>query len=98
MTQYQLTLDSETLQRLFGENEQVARMLEAVVNQVLEAQAAEHLQAAPYERTQEAGTSWIPQWVQAAAAHHAGRDAQLARAPGPRRLLLVGPVRALPTQ
>ena len=42
MTQYQLTLDSETLQRLFGENEQLARMLEQVVNQVLEAQVAEH--------------------------------------------------------
>jgi putative transposase len=53
MTQYQLTLDSETLQRLFGGNEQVARVLETVVNQVLEAQAAEHLQAEPYERTEE---------------------------------------------
>jgi putative transposase len=53
MTQYQLTLDSETLQRLFGGNEQVARVLETVVNQVLEAQAAEHLQAESYERTEE---------------------------------------------
>jgi putative transposase len=53
MTQYQLTVESETVQRLFGGNEQVARLLEAVVNQVLEAQVSEHLQAEPYERTEE---------------------------------------------
>jgi transposase-like protein len=53
MTQYQLTLDSAVLQRLFGENEQMTHLLEEVVNQVLEAQVAEHLQAEPYERTEE---------------------------------------------
>jgi transposase-like protein len=53
MTQYQLTLDSATMQRLFGENEQLRRLLEEVVNQVLEAQVSEHLQAEPYERTEE---------------------------------------------
>jgi putative transposase len=53
MTQYQLTLDSASLQRLFGENEQLRQLLESVVNQVLEAQVSEHLQAEPYERTQE---------------------------------------------
>ena len=53
MTQYQLTLDSASLQRLFGENEQLRQMLESVVNQVLEAQVAEHLHAEPYERTEE---------------------------------------------
>ena len=53
MTQYQLTLDSETLQRLFGGNEQMAQLLEQVLNQVLEAHVAEHVQAEPYERTQE---------------------------------------------
>jgi transposase-like protein len=53
MTQYQLTLDRETVQRLFGENEQLRQLLESVVNQVLEAQVAEHLQAEPYERTEE---------------------------------------------
>jgi len=53
MTQYQLTLDSATLQRLFGENEQLGQLLEQVLNQVLEAQVAEHLHAEPYERTQE---------------------------------------------
>jgi putative transposase len=53
MTQYQLTLDSDSLQRLFGENEQLAHLLEQVLNQVLEAQMAEHVQAEPYERTVE---------------------------------------------
>jgi transposase-like protein len=53
MAQYQLTLESETVQRLFGESEQLRQLLEAVVNQVLEAQVAEHLQAEPYERTEE---------------------------------------------
>jgi transposase-like protein len=53
MTQYQLTLDHERVQRLFGESEQLRQLLEAVVNQVLEAQVAEHVQAEPYERTEE---------------------------------------------
>ena len=53
MTQYQLTLDRAVLQRVFGENEQLAHLLEEVVNQVLEAQVSEHLQAEPYERTEE---------------------------------------------
>ena len=53
MTQYQLTLDRETVQRLFGDSEQLRQLLEAVVNQVLEAQMREHLCAEPYERTEE---------------------------------------------
>jgi putative transposase len=53
MTQYQLMLDSESVQRLFGENEHLTQLLEAVVNQVLEAQVSEHLHAEPYERTAE---------------------------------------------
>ena len=53
MTQYQLTLDRETMQRLFGDNEQLRQLLESVVNQVLEAQMSEHLRAEPYERTEE---------------------------------------------
>jgi transposase-like protein len=53
MTQYQLTLDSESLQRLFTGDGQLSRLLEAVLNQVLNAQVAEHLQAAPYERSEQ---------------------------------------------
>lgn len=49
MTQYQLTLDSETVQRLFTGDGQLGRLLEAVLNQVLNAQVAEQLQAASYE-------------------------------------------------
>ena len=47
MTQYQLTLDRETLQRLFAEKDHLAHLLEQVLNQVLEAQVTEQLQAAP---------------------------------------------------
>jgi putative transposase len=53
MTHYQLTLDSDTLQRLFGGDGQMARVMEQILNQVLEAQITEHLQAAPYERTEQ---------------------------------------------
>jgi putative transposase len=53
MTQYQVTLESETLQRLFAGNDQLAQLLEQVLNQVLEAQVSEQLRAEPYERTDE---------------------------------------------
>jgi transposase-like protein len=53
MTHYQVTLDPQTLQRLFSGENQVGQLLEAVLNQVLEAQVAEQLQAAPYERSEE---------------------------------------------
>ena len=53
MTQYQLTLDSESLQRLFTGDGQVGRLLEAVLNQVLNAQVSEQLQVAPYERSEQ---------------------------------------------
>ncbi len=51
MTQYQLTVDSETVQRLFSGDGQLGRLVEAVLNQVLNAQVSEQLQAAPYERS-----------------------------------------------
>ncbi|MGH3180843.1 MAG: IS256 family transposase [Streptosporangiaceae bacterium] len=53
MTQYQLTLDSDQLQRLFTGDGQLARLVEAVLNQVLSAQVADHLHAESYERTDE---------------------------------------------
>src|SRR5262245_34304725 len=57
MPHYQLTLDRDSLQRLFGGNEQLAHLLEQVLNQVLnqvlEAHVAEHVQAERYERTEE---------------------------------------------
>jgi putative transposase len=51
MTQYQVTLDPQSLQRLFSGENQLGQLLEAVLNQVLEAQVTQQLQAAPYERT-----------------------------------------------
>jgi putative transposase len=53
MTQYQITLDAQTLQRLFSGDNQLGHLLEAVLNQVLEAQVTEQLRAEPYERTSE---------------------------------------------
>jgi transposase-like protein len=53
VTQYQLTLDSETLQRLFVGDGQLGHLLESVLNQVLNAQVSEQLQAAPYERSEQ---------------------------------------------
>src|SRR5260221_5643027 len=53
MTQYQVTLDPQVVQQLFRGESQLGQLLEAVLNQVLEAQVAEELQAAPYERTEE---------------------------------------------
>ena len=54
MTRYQVTLDAQTLQRLFTSGEhQLGQLLEAIVNQVLEAQVSEQLRADPYERSDE---------------------------------------------
>ncbi|SRR5579875_406950 len=53
MTQYQLTLDSASVQRLFTGDGQLGRLLEAVLNQALNAQVTEQLQVAPYERSEQ---------------------------------------------
>ncbi|MDD3750149.1 MAG: IS256 family transposase, partial [Firmicutes bacterium] len=53
MAQYQITVDQELLHRLFlGNNKDagVSALLESVLNQILQAQATEQLQAEPYER------------------------------------------------
>lgn len=53
MAQYQVTVDSDLLHQLFfRQDEGMARLLEQVLNQVLEAQVTEQLKAAPYERTE----------------------------------------------
>src|SRR5262245_28844187 len=49
MSQYQITLDDALLQRLF-QNDGLKPLLESLLNQVLQTQASEQLQAAPYER------------------------------------------------
>jgi transposase-like protein len=53
MTQYQVTLNEQTLQRLFTSDHQLAQLLESILNQVLEAQVSEQVQAQRYERTDE---------------------------------------------
>lgn len=51
MAQYPMTLGDDVVQRLFVGDGGMARLLEQVLNQVLQAQAQDALQAAPYERT-----------------------------------------------
>src|SRR5690349_21637522 len=53
MANYQITLDEQTLQRLFTGDRQLDHLLVAILNQVLEAQVGEHLRAEHYERTDE---------------------------------------------
>ena len=53
MAHYQITVDAELLHQLFSGDEGVAKLVESVLNQVLQAQVTEHLKAQPYERTQD---------------------------------------------
>ena len=53
MDQYQVTPNGEALHDLCQKDEEVALLLKQVLDQVLQAQAAEQLQAGPYERSQE---------------------------------------------
>ena len=56
MAQYNITIDSEILHHLFlkgVKDEGMAKLLESVLNQILQAQAAEQIKAEPYERTEE---------------------------------------------
>lgn len=51
MADYKITLDEKVLQGLFGKDGSLARLVSDVLNPILKAQVAEHLQAQPYERT-----------------------------------------------
>lgn len=53
MAHYQVTVDRDLLQGLFVRDDGLARLVEDIVNQILDAQAAEQLKAKPYERTEE---------------------------------------------
>jgi transposase-like protein len=46
-------LNAQTLQRLFSSDGQLAQLLESILNQVLEAQVSDQLQADRYERTEQ---------------------------------------------
>src|SRR5947209_13001141 len=53
MAQYQLTVDEDQVRGLFTRDDALAGLVTTVVQQILEAQVADHLQAQPYERTEE---------------------------------------------
>ncbi|MCY0898142.1 MAG: IS256 family transposase [Firmicutes bacterium] len=54
MAQHQITLDDSTIQALVGQKDQaLALLVQQVLNQVLEAEVAEYLQADRYERVEE---------------------------------------------
>ena len=56
MTQLNFTLDLEIIKGLFtldGKNDAVAKLIEQIINQVLDAQVTEAIGAKPYERTDE---------------------------------------------
>jgi len=56
MAQYNITIDSEILHHLLlkgAKDEGMAKLLESVLNQILQAQATEQIKAEPYERTEE---------------------------------------------
>jgi putative transposase len=53
MPDYQITIDGETVHGLFQGDAGAAKLLEQVLNQVLEAQVSEQLGAERYERTEE---------------------------------------------
>ena len=53
MALYQINLDDALLHGLFQQDGGMARLVEQVLNQILQAQVTEQLQAAPYERTEQ---------------------------------------------
>ena len=56
MARINITLETEILHGLFskdGKDDAFAKLLETILNQVLEAQSTEQIGAAPYERTDE---------------------------------------------
>ncbi len=53
MTRHQLTIDDEMLHALFQSDEGLAKLVQAVLNQVLDGQVTDQLKALPYERSEE---------------------------------------------
>jgi putative transposase len=51
MHQIQLTVDRDQLQGLLSHDEALRQLLERLLNQVLQAEVTDYLQAEPYERT-----------------------------------------------
>ncbi len=53
MTEYDIKLNANTLSNLLSESNGLAQLLEPILNQVLQAQASEQLNAEPYERNED---------------------------------------------
>ncbi len=53
MAQYKITIDKEDLHQLFNQDQGMAKLVEKVLNKVLEAEVTEKLQAGPYERSED---------------------------------------------
>jgi len=53
MTDYDIKLNANTLSNLLTESNSLAQLLEPILNQVLQAQASEQLNAEPYERSED---------------------------------------------
>ena len=53
MSEYDITLNTNTLSNLLAESTGLAQLLEPILNQVLQAQASEQLNAEPYERNED---------------------------------------------
>src|SRR5258707_2971799 len=79
MAQYQLTVDEDQVRGLFTRDDALAGLVTTVVQQILEAQVSDHLQAQPYERTEE--RRGYPQRVKARGATPRGRALELRGGP-----------------
>jgi len=52
MAQYQITIDKKLLHQLFSNDDALASLVQEILNQILQAQVAEHLGAGHYQRTE----------------------------------------------
>jgi putative transposase len=53
VAQFYVTVDEDVMREVFQEDGGLAKLVEAVLNQILQVQVTEHLQAAPYQRIDE---------------------------------------------
>jgi hypothetical protein len=60
MAQYKITIDKEELHQLFNQDQGKAKLVEKVVNKILEVEVTEKLQARPYERSGRPGPNSLP--------------------------------------
>ena len=52
MAQYKITIDEQDLHQLFSQDQGMARLVEKVINKILEVEVTEKLRAGPYERSE----------------------------------------------